>query len=100
MERMRTTTKRARSPERDRLNRYNNQRCRSRNDDGHNPHNQVAAGYKRSTEEGADRRTSGYRRRDDSGGERSRNFDPSPEDMLNGPCNITHTSTGRGFAIT
>jgi hypothetical protein len=64
--------KRARSPERDRSNRYNNQRRRSRNDDGHNPRNQVVAGYKRSGKEGSERRNSGYHRRDDSGGERSR----------------------------
>jgi hypothetical protein len=38
--------KRARSPERDRSNIYNNQRRRPRNDGGHNPHNQVAAVYK------------------------------------------------------
>jgi hypothetical protein len=40
--------------------------------------NQVAAGYKRSGEEGGERRNSGYHRRDDSRGDRSRNFDPSP----------------------
>jgi hypothetical protein len=34
--------KRALSPERDRPSRYNNQRRRSRNDDGHNPRKQVA----------------------------------------------------------
>jgi hypothetical protein len=71
--------KRARSPERDRPNIYNNQRCRSRNDDGHNSCNQVAIGYKRRSEEGGERRNSGYRRRDDSGGDRSRNFDLSPD---------------------
>jgi hypothetical protein len=83
--------KRARSPGRDRPNRYNNQKRRSRNDDGHNTHNQVAAGYKRSSEEGGKHRNSGYHRRDDSGGHRSRNFDPSPVDILNGPCHIHYT---------
>jgi hypothetical protein len=83
--------KRARLPERDRPNRYNNQKHRSRNDNGHNPRNQVAAGYKRSSEEGGEHRNSGYRRRDDSGGDRSRNFNPSPKDILNGPCHIHYT---------
>jgi hypothetical protein len=83
--------KRAWSLERDRSNRYNNQRRRSRNDDGHNPRNQVAAGYKRSGEEEGEHRNSGYRRRDDFGVERSRNFDLSPEDILNGPCHIHYT---------
>jgi hypothetical protein len=32
-----------------------------------------------------------YRRRDDLGGERSRYFDLSPEDILNGPCHIHYT---------
>jgi hypothetical protein len=80
--------KRARSPERDSPNRYNNEKHRSGNDGGHNPRNQVAAGYKRSREEGGERRNSGYRRRDDLGGDRPRNFDLSPEDILNGPCHI------------
>jgi hypothetical protein len=83
--------KRARSPKHDRSNRYNNQRHRSRNDDGHNPRNQVVTGYKRSDKEGSEQRNNGYRRRDDSGGERSRNFDPSPEDILNGPFHIHYT---------
>jgi hypothetical protein len=80
--------KRARSPKHDRPSRYNNQCRRARNDDGHNPHNQIAAGYKRSNEEGGERKNSGYHRRDDSGGDSSRNLDPSPEDILNGPCHI------------
>jgi hypothetical protein len=58
-------TKRAPSPERDKPNRYNNQKSRSRNDDSDNPCNQVAAGYKRSSKEGGERRSSGYRRRDE-----------------------------------
>jgi hypothetical protein len=83
--------KRARSPKRDRSSRYNNQRRTSRYDDGHNLRNQVAAGYRRSGEEGSERKNSGYRRRDDLGGEISRNFDPSPADILNGPCHIHYT---------
>jgi hypothetical protein len=93
--------KRARSTEHNRSNRYNNQRHRSQNDDGHNPCNQVTAGYKRNSEEGGEHRNSGYRRIDDSGGERSRNFDPSPEDILNGPCHINYTYLdGKRVSIT
>jgi hypothetical protein len=83
--------KRAQLPEHDRPNRYNSQRCRSRNDDGPNSRNQVATGYKGSSKEGGERRNSGYRSRENSGGGRqlrSRNFDPSPEDILNGPCHV------------
>jgi hypothetical protein len=75
--------KKARSPKHDRPNIYNNQRRRSRNDDSQNPCNQVAIGYKRRSQEGGESSNSGYRRRDDSGGDRSRNFDLSPEDILN-----------------
>jgi hypothetical protein len=80
--------KRAWSPERDRPNRYNNQKRRSRNEDSHNMCNQVATGYKRCSKEGGERRNSGYHGRDDSGGDISRNFDLSPKDILNGPCHI------------
>jgi hypothetical protein len=80
--------KRARSPECDRPSRYNNERCRSCNDDNHNSCNQVAAGYKRSGEEGGERRNNDYRRRDDLGEDRSRNFDPSPKDIFNRPWHI------------
>jgi hypothetical protein len=45
--------KRARSPKVDRANR---QRRRSRNEDGHIRHNQVAAGYERGDEEGKESR--------------------------------------------
>jgi hypothetical protein len=41
--------KRTRSLEDDRLNRYNNQRRRSRNYDNYGSHSQVAAGYKKTT---------------------------------------------------
>jgi hypothetical protein len=81
-------SKRARSPEYDRSGRHNNQRYRTCNDDSHNTRNQVTAGHKTSGGEGGERRNSGYHRKNDSGGDRSRNFDPSPEDILNGPCRI------------
>jgi hypothetical protein len=44
-----------------------------------------------SGEEGGEHINSGYRRKEESGGDRSRNFDPSPEDILNGPCRIHYT---------
>jgi hypothetical protein len=47
--------KRAWSPKQDRPNRYNSQRRRSRNDDGHNSRNQVVPGYKGSRKEGGKR---------------------------------------------
>jgi hypothetical protein len=47
--------KRERSLEHDRPNRYNSQRRRSRNDDGHNSRNQVVPGYKGSRKEGGER---------------------------------------------
>jgi hypothetical protein len=83
--------KRTWSPEHDISSRYNNQRHRSRNDDSRNPLNQVAIGYKRSHEEGGEHRSSGYHRKDDFEGDRSRNFDSSLEHILNGPCRIHYT---------
>jgi hypothetical protein len=88
--------KRTRSPEDDRGNRYGGQRRRSRNYDNHGSHSQVATGYKDSTYQGNDRRNSGYRsneREDYGSGKRfqarePREYNPSPEDMLNGPCHI------------
>jgi hypothetical protein len=44
-----------------------------------------------SAEEGGERRNNGYHRKDDSGGDRPRNFYLSPEDILNGPCHIHYT---------
>jgi hypothetical protein len=84
--------KRTRSPEDDRGNRYGGQRTRSRNYDNHGSHNQVAVGYKDSTYQGNDRRNSGYRSngREDYGSSKRfqtrepREYNPSPEDMLNG----------------
>jgi hypothetical protein len=86
-------SKRTRSPEDDRGNRYGGQRRRSRNYDNYGSHSQVAAGYKDNSYQENDRRSSGYR----SYGKEyykkfqtreSREYNPSPEDMLNGPCHI------------
>jgi hypothetical protein len=88
--------KRTRSPEDDRGNRYSGQRRRSRNYDNYGSHSQVAAGYKDNSYQGNDRRSSGYRSygKEDYGSSKkfqtkeSREYNPSPEDMLNGPCHI------------
>jgi hypothetical protein len=88
--------KRTRSPEDERGNRYNGQRRRSRNYDNYGSHSQVAAGYKDNNYQGDDRRNSGYHnygREDFSNSKRfqsreSRDYNPSPDDMLNGPCHI------------
>jgi hypothetical protein len=85
-----------RSLEDDRGNRYSGQRRRSRNYDNYGSHSQVAAGYKDNNYQGDDRRNSGYRsygREDFSNSKRfqsrePREYNPSPEDMLNGPCHI------------
>jgi hypothetical protein len=86
--------KRTRSPKNDRGNRYDGQRMRSRNYDNHGCHSQVAVGYKDSTYQGSDRRNLGYR---SSGREdynkrfqtrEPREYNTSPEDMLNGRCHI------------
>jgi hypothetical protein len=85
--------KRTRSPEDDRGNRYGGQRRRSRNYDNYGSHSQVAAGYKDNSYQGNDRKSLGYR---NYGREeykkfpprKSREYNPSPEDMLNGPCHI------------
>jgi hypothetical protein len=60
---------------------------------GEGPVSQVAAGYKHNSYQGNDRKSSGYR---NYGREEykkfppreSREYNPSPEDMLNGPCHI------------
>jgi hypothetical protein len=88
--------KRTRSPEDDRGNRYSGQRRRSHNYDNYGSHSQVAAGYKDNNYQGDDRRNSGYRsygREDFSNSKRfqsrePREYNPSPDDMLNGPCHI------------
>jgi hypothetical protein len=88
--------KRTRSLEDDRGNIYNSQRRRSRNYDNYGSHSQVAAGYKDNNYQGDDRRSSRYRSygREDSGSNKrfqskgSRDYNPSPADMLNRPCHI------------
>jgi hypothetical protein len=88
--------KRTRSPEDDRGNRYGSQRRRSRNYDNYGSHSQVAAGYKDNSYQGNDRRSSAYRSygKEDYGNSKKfqtkepREYNPSPEDTLNGPCHI------------
>jgi hypothetical protein len=85
--------KRTRSPEDDRRNRYGSQRRQSRNYDNYGSHSQVAAGYKDNSYQGSDRRSSGYRSYGKEDYKKfptreSREYNPSPEDMLNGPCHI------------
>jgi hypothetical protein len=82
-----------RSSEDDRGNRYGGQRRRSRNYDNYGSHNQVAAGYKDNSYQSNDRKNSGYHsyRKEDYRKfqpRESREYNPSPEDMLNGPCHI------------
>jgi hypothetical protein len=91
--------KRTRSLEDDRVNRYTGQRRRSRNYDNYGSHSQVAAGYKDNNYQGDDRRNSGYcsyGREDFSNSKRfqsrePREYNPSPDGMLNGPCHIHST---------
>jgi hypothetical protein len=85
--------KRTRSPEDDRGNRYGGQHRRSRNYDNYGSHNQVAAGYKDNSYQSNDRKNSGYRSYGKEDYRKfqpreSRDCNPSPEDMLNGPCHI------------
>jgi hypothetical protein len=88
--------KRTRSPKDDRGNRYISQRRRSCNYDNYGSHSQVAAEYKDNTYQGDDRRNLGYHnysREDSSNNKRfqsrgSREYNQSPDDMLNGPCHI------------
>jgi hypothetical protein len=88
--------KQTHSPEDDRGNRYDSQRRKSRNYDNYGSHNQVAAGYKDNSYQGNDHRNSGYRSygKEDYGSSKRfqtkepREYNPSPEDMLNGPCHI------------
>jgi hypothetical protein len=88
--------KRTRSPEDDRGNRYGSQRRRSRNYDNYGSHSQVATGYKDNSYQGNDRRSSGYHSygKEDYGNNKKfqikepKEYNPSPEDMLNGPCHI------------
>jgi hypothetical protein len=85
--------KRTRSPEDDRGNRYVGQRRRSRNYDNYSSHSQVAAGYKDNSYQGNDRKSLGYHSYEKEDHKNfqtreSREYNPSPEDMLNGPCHI------------
>jgi hypothetical protein len=88
-----------RSPEGDRGNRYNGKRRRSCNYDNYSSHSQVAVGYKDNNYQGDDRGNSGYRSygREDSGNNKRfqsrgpREYNPSPDDMLNGPCHVHST---------
>jgi hypothetical protein len=88
--------KRTRSPEDERGNRYGGQRRRSRNYDNYGSHSQVAAGYKDNSYQGNDHRNLGYRSyaKEDYGSSKKfqtkepREYNLSPEDMLNGPCYI------------
>jgi hypothetical protein len=85
--------KRTRSPEDDRGNRYGGQRRRSRNYDNYGSHSQVAAGYKDNSYQSNDRKSSGYRSYGKEDYKKfqpreSKECNPSPEDMLNGPCHI------------
>jgi hypothetical protein len=96
--------KRTQSPEDDRGNRYNSQRRRSHNYDNYGSHSQVAAGYKDNNYQGDDHRKSGYHnydREDSSNNKRfqskgSREYNPSPDNMLNGRAIYTsHSLMGK-----
>jgi hypothetical protein len=81
------------SPEDDKGNRYGGQRRRSRNYDNYGSHSQVATGYKDNSYQNNDHKSSGYRSycKEDYKKFHPREFrkyNPSPEDMLNGPCHI------------
>jgi hypothetical protein len=85
--------KRTRSLEDDRGNRYGGQRRRSRNYDNYGSHSQVATGYKDNSYQSNNRKSSGYRSYGKEDYKKfqpreSREYNPSPEDMLNGPCHI------------
>jgi hypothetical protein len=71
----------------DRGNRYGGQMRRSRNYDNYGSHSQVSAGYKDNSYQGNDRRSSGYRSYGKEDYKKfqtreSREYNPSPEDML------------------
>jgi hypothetical protein len=88
--------KRMRPPEDDRGNKYTNQRRRSHNYHNYGSHSQVAAGYKENNYQGDDRGNLGYHNnsREDSSSNKqfqprgSREYNQSPDDMLNGPCHM------------
>jgi hypothetical protein len=99
--------KRTRSPEDDRGNIYGSQRRRSRNYDKYGSHSQVDGGYKDNNYQGDDHRNSGYRSygREDSSNNKKfqsrgpREYNPSPNDMLNGPCHI-HSAFVNGKRVS
>jgi hypothetical protein len=85
--------KQTQSPEDDRRNRYGSQRRRSRNYDNYGSHSQVSTRYKDNSYQGSDRRSLGYRSYGKEDYKKfpareTREYNPSPEDMLNGPCHI------------
>jgi hypothetical protein len=83
------------SPEDDQSQCYNNQRCRLCNFKNYGAHNQVAAGYRDSSSnhEEENHRNS-YHSREELGTSKSfrprtsRDYNQSPEDILNGPCHM------------
>jgi hypothetical protein len=82
-----------RSPKDDRGTRYGCQRRRSRNYDNYGSHSQVAPGYKVNSYQGNDCKSLGYHSYGKEDYKKfqtreSREYNPSPEDMLNGPCHI------------
>jgi hypothetical protein len=91
--------KRTRSPEDDHSHRYSNQRQRSHNYDGYSGHNQVAASFSNNNNQGDEHHNGGHYsdNRDESGPIRpyrlrtSRDYNQSPEDILNRPCNMHYT---------
>jgi hypothetical protein len=90
--------KQTRSPKDDRSQRYNSQKCKTRNYDEYKGSSQVAVGFRSNNDNQGDKHQSGgYRNdnRDEPGSSRqqyrtrtSRDYNQSPEDILNGPCNM------------
>jgi hypothetical protein len=74
--------KRTRSPQDDRGNRYGGQRRRSRNYDNYGSHSQVAVGSPSAYRSYGKEDYKKFQTRE------SREYNPSPKDMLNGPCHI------------
>jgi hypothetical protein len=83
--------KRARLLEDDRTHRPHSQRRRSCNYDNLN---QIAAGFKGKRSEEEERRNIGYHNRENAGSNKqfqSKNYDSSPNEILNGPCQMHYT---------
>jgi hypothetical protein len=95
--------KRTRSAEDDRSHRYNNQKHIPRNYDNYISHSQLAAGYRENNNQWDKHQNSGYRNdnKDNSGTNMqfrprtSRDYNQSPNDILNGPCHIHYTYVDR-----